>query len=69
MLKEIKKKLSTIRQKYYLAKSVSSTTRGYTPTTAIIWVRPQKITHWAFMWDFLNTIKVSDVIKCFNRWG
>lgn len=53
----------------YLAKGVSSTTWGDAPTTTIIRIRPQEITHWTFMWDLLNTVKVSYIVKGFNRRG
>lgn len=54
--------------KKYLTKGIPSPSRRDTPTATIIRVRPQKITHRAFMWHFLNTIKTSYVIKGFNRW-
>lgn len=34
---------------YILSKCISSTTWRYSPTTTIVWIRPQEITHWSFM--------------------
>lgn len=38
---------------YVLSKCITSTTRRYSPPTAVIWIRPQKITHWPFMRNLL----------------
>lgn len=54
--------------KCYLPEGVSSTSRRNTPTTSIVWIRPQKITHGPFMGNFLDTIEVTYVIKCLNGW-
>ena len=51
---------------YYLTECISSTPRWDAPTTAIIRVRPQKITHGTLMGNFLNMIKITNVIKGFN---
>lgn len=50
----------------YLAKSISSTPRWYAPTTTIIRVGPQKITHGSLVGNFLHTIKIPYVIQIFN---
>lgn len=34
---------------YILTKCIPGTSRRYSPTTSIIWVRPQEITHWTLM--------------------
>jgi hypothetical protein len=52
--------------RYILAKSISSTTRRYSPTTSVIWVRPKEIAHGPFMRNLLNTVKVPYVIKGLN---
>jgi len=46
-----------------LAEGISSASRRKTPSRSIIGIRPEKITHGAFVGNFLNSIKSSDVIK------
>lgn len=47
-----------------LAKGVSSATRGNSPATTVIRVRPQQITHGTLMWDFLESVQGPDVVQC-----
>ncbi len=39
----------------------------HTPSTAIIGIRPEEITHGTFMGNLLKTIKGADMIECINR--
>ena len=52
-----------------LAESVPSSSRTYTPTAPIIWIRPQQVAHWPFMRHFLYPIERSDVIKSVDAWA
>jgi hypothetical protein len=52
----------------YLSEGITSTTRRNTPATPIIWIRPQKITHWTFVRNFLDAVKVADVVEGLNGW-
>jgi hypothetical protein len=52
-----------------LTERVTGTTRRDTPTASIVWIRPQQITHGSFVWNFLNTIQGTNMIKSVNRWG
>lgn len=36
---------------YVLSKSITSSAWRYSPPTSIVWIRPQQITHWPFMWN------------------
>lgn len=38
---------------YILSKCITSTTWRYSPSTAVIWIRPQEIAHWSFVWNLL----------------
>lgn len=52
--------------RYVLAECVASTTRRDSPTTAVIGVRPQEVTHGAFMRNFLDSVKGSNVVECID---
>lgn len=49
-----------------LTKGVPRSSWAYTPSTSIIGIRPEKVTHRSFMRDFLNTIQASDVVECID---
>jgi hypothetical protein len=49
-----------------LAKSISSSTGRYAPTTAVIGIRPKEIAHGPFVWYLLYTINSSHVVKGIN---
>lgn len=52
-----------------LTESVTSASWIHSPSWTIIRIWPQKITHWSFMWNFLNSFQRTNVIKSFNwRW-
>ncbi len=40
-----------------------------TPTVSILGVRPQQVTHWAIMRDFLLPIDCPDLVQPVNMWG
>jgi hypothetical protein len=42
---------------YILPECIPSSTRWYTPPTPVIWVRPQKVTHWTLM-RYLHKINI-----------
>ena len=46
-----------------LAKSVSSTTRGDSPSAAVVGVRPQQVTHGPLVRHFLDAVEGADVIE------
>lgn len=46
-----------------LAECVSCSSWAYAPSTSVVWVTPQQITHWTLVWNFLNTVESSDVIQ------
>jgi len=46
-----------------LSERITSTSRGDTPTASVIRIRPQKIADRAFMRDFLNSVKLLDLIE------
>jgi len=50
-----------------LAKSVASSSRRDAPTTSVIWIRPEEVTHWSFMRHLLNAIQLSDIIQGVQR--
>lgn len=52
-----------------LTEGVSGTSWRNTPTTALIWVRPEQVAHWAFLWHLLNSIKLFNLIKGVDGWG
>lgn len=49
-----------------LPKSISSTTWRDSPTTSIIWVRPEQIAHRSFVRNLLYPIQSSNVVKGIN---
>lgn len=46
-----------------LSKGVPCTTGGYTPPAAVVGVRPEQITHRAFVRHLLYAVDASDVIQ------
>lgn len=52
-----------------LSERVSSSSWGYSPPAAIIWIRPEKIAHWTLVWDLLDAVKSSDVVQGVDGWG
>ena len=46
-----------------LAKGIASAARRYTPSTAVVWVRPQEITHWSLMRNLLHTINSPNMVQ------
>lgn len=46
-----------------LSECVPRTARRDSPSTAIIGITPQQITHRSFVWNFLDTIQGSNVVK------
>lgn len=51
-----------------LPESVSSTSRADSPSTPVVWVRPQQITHWSLMRHFLNAVEGANVVQRVNAW-
>lgn len=51
-----------------LSKSISSSSRRDTPTASIIRIWPEEITHWSFMRNLLNSVKLFDLFKSVNAW-
>lgn len=49
-----------------LSKRISCTTRRNPPSTAVVRVRPQQITHGTFMGDLLYSVQGTDVIQSVN---
>ena len=49
-----------------LAECVSSSSWTDTPSTPVVWVTPQQVTHRAFVWHFLNAVEGSNVVKGVN---
>jgi len=49
-----------------LAECVTSSSWAYSPSTSVVWVTPQQVTHWSFMWHFLDTVQSSNVVKGIN---
>lgn len=45
----------------------SSTTRRKTPAVDLVWIRPEKVAHRAFMWDFLLAVKQSDLVDAIDE--
>jgi len=52
-----------------LSERVPRTSRRYAPTTPVIWVRPEKITHGAFMGHLLYSVESSDVVEGVDAGG
>lgn len=52
-----------------LTECISRTTRRDTPTTPIIGITPQQITHGPLVRHLLDSIQRPDIIECINRWG
>jgi hypothetical protein len=46
-----------------LAEGVAGTTGRYTPPTAVVRVRPKKITHRAFVRDFLHAVDGPNMVE------
>jgi hypothetical protein len=53
---------------YVLSEGVSCTPWRNAPTHAVIRVRPEKVTDGAFMWNFLYSIELFDLIESVNAW-
>ena len=53
---------------FHLSKSISSASGRDSPTTSVVRVRPEKITHGAFVWHFLKSVQRSDVVKGVYAW-
>ena len=51
-----------------LSERVTSTSWRDTPTTSIIWVRPQEIANWSFSWHFHDSIKLVNLIEGIDGW-
>jgi hypothetical protein len=51
-----------------LAKRIACTSWRNTPSTSVVWVRPEKITDWAFVGNFHDTIKLLDLVKSVDTW-
>jgi hypothetical protein len=51
-----------------LSERVTSTSWRDSPTTSIIWVRPEKIADWSFSWHFHDSIKLVNLIKSIDGW-
>lgn len=52
-----------------LSERVSRSSWGYSPSAAVIWIGPEKIAHWALVWNLLNTVESSDVVQGVDGWG
>lgn len=52
-----------------LSKRISSSTRADPPSTPIVRVRPQEITHGSFVRDFLDPVDGSDMVERVDRGG
>ena len=51
-----------------LSKCIPSSSRRYTPSSSVVRIRPKQITHWSFVWYFLDTVNFSYLIKCVKTW-
>lgn len=49
-----------------LAERVASTARADAPAASVIRVGPEKVTDWAFMWHFLLSFELSNLIQCID---
>ena len=52
-----------------LTKGVPCASRTDTPTTSVIWIAPEEITHGSFVGDFLYSVETPDVIEGVDAWG
>ena len=52
-----------------LSEGVARTSRVHAPSCPIVRVTPEQIAHRSLVWDFLETFKSSDVVKCFDAGG
>ena len=52
-----------------MTERVASTTRGDTPTAAIIRVRPEEIANRSFMGNLLDAIELTDLVEGVNAGG
>jgi len=52
-----------------MSKCIACSTRGDTPTQAIVRVAPHEITYWSLMWDFVYSIQTQDLIYCVKTRG
>lgn len=51
-----------------LAEGVASSARGNAPAHAVVWIRPEEVADWTFMWHFLFSVELFDLIKGFDTW-
>ena len=51
-----------------LSERITSSSWRDTPTTSVIWVRPEKIANRSFSWHFHDSIKLIDLIKSIDGW-
>src|SRR4051794_792439 len=49
-----------------LAECVACTPWTDAPSTSVVWIAPEQVTHWTLMRHLLNTVQTSDVIKSVN---
>jgi len=52
-----------------LSECVSCSSWAYSPSTSVVWVTPQEITHGSFVWHLLNTVESSDVVQGVDTGG
>lgn len=52
-----------------LSKRVPGTSRADSPSTPVIRVRPQEVTHGSFMRNFLDPVDSSDMVERVDRGG
>lgn len=50
-----------------LAKGITGAAGADAPTTAIVGIRPQQVTHGALVRNLLHTIETPNLIECVNR--
>ncbi|KAH3685326.1 hypothetical protein WICPIJ_003678 [Wickerhamomyces pijperi] len=51
-----------------LTEGETGTTWRDTPATSVVRIGPQQVTHWAFVWDLLDSVQFSDLVDGFNHW-
>jgi hypothetical protein len=49
------------------AEEESSTAWRKAPAVDLVWVRPEKITHGTFVWDFLLAVKQSNLVDTVDK--
>lgn len=51
-----------------LTKRVACSSRRDTPTAPVVWIRPEEVTDWSFVWHLHDSIKLLDLVERVDRW-